>query len=96
MRDTKGQLVGSINLTPDEGNPTNAEIGYYLGNEFQKQGHMGRAVETLTDYGFQKLQLKSIYGDVVEGNTASAKVLLKTGYKETNRHDGKIRYSKQI
>lgn len=94
MRNRQGQLVGSINITPDENDPTTAEIGYYLGSEFQKQGYMRKAVETLTEYGFETLKIKSIYGDVTEGNTASSSVLLKAGYQETGKHDGKIRYSK--
>lgn len=95
IRNKQGQLVGSVNLTPDESDPTQGEIGYYLDAEFQRQGYMGRAVQTLTDYGFSSFDYKTIYGDVAEGNTASVNVLLKAGYKETGSHNGKIRYSKQ-
>lgn len=94
MRNREGQLVGSINITTDEENQGTAEIGYYLGSEFQRQGYMGRAVTILTDYGFNVLNYETIYGDVAEGNTASVNVLLKAGYKETGKHDGKTRYSK--
>jgi RimJ/RimL family protein N-acetyltransferase len=95
IRNRQGQLVGSINLTPDEDNPTQGEIGYYLGAEFQKQGYTRKAVQMLTDYGFDNLGYKTIYGDVVEGNSSSANVLFKAGYQEAKRHDGKIRYSRQ-
>lgn len=95
IRNKQGNLVGSINLTPDENDLTSGEIGYYLGFEFQKQGYMRRAVQTLTDYGFESLGYKIIYGDVAEGNTASASVLHKAGYQEAGGHDGKIRFSKQ-
>lgn len=71
------------------------EIGYYLSSEFQKQGYMRKAVQMLTEYGFGNLGYETIYGDVTEGNAASANVLMKAGYQETERHDGKIRYSKQ-
>lgn len=94
IRNKEEQLVGSINITPDENNPEQAEIGYYLGAEFQRQGYMGRAVQALTSYGFQTLNYKTIYGNVAEKNIASGNVLLKAGYKETGRDDGKIRYSK--
>lgn len=94
IRNRQGQLVGSINLTPDEDNSTQGEIGYYLGAEFQKQGYMRRAVQILTDYGFNNLGYETIYGDVTEGNVASANTLRKAGYQEIERHDGKIRYSK--
>jgi len=95
IRNRERQLVGSINLTPDENDPTQGEIGYYLSAEFQRQGYMGKAVTALTDYGFSVLNYETIYGDVAEGNIASVSVLLKAGYKETGEHDGKIRYSRQ-
>jgi len=95
IRNKSGQLVGSINLTPDENDSTQGEIGYYLSSEFQKQGHMKKAVQMLTEYGFNSLNYKIIYGDVTEGNTTSGNVLMKAGYQETERHDGKIRYSRQ-
>lgn len=94
MRNKEGKFVGSINLTPDKNDPTQGEIGYYLGAEFQKQGYMGKAVEVLTNYGFNNLAYKTIYGDIAEGNTASISVLLKAGYKESGKHNGKIRYAK--
>ena len=95
IRDKQGRLVGSINLTPDEGNPSQGEIGYYLSAEFQKRGHMRKAVQILTEHGFSNLNYKFIYGDVTEGNMASENVLMKAGYQETERHDGKIRYARE-
>lgn len=95
IRNKQRQLVGSINLTPGEDDPASGEIGYYLSAEFQKQGYMRRAVQLLTEYGFANLGYETIYGDVTEGNSASANVLMKAGYQETERLDGKIRYSKE-
>lgn len=94
IRDKEGKFVGSINLTPDEKDLTQGEIGYYLGFEFQRKGFTGRALEALINYGFNVLNYKTIYGDVAEGNIASTKVLLKAGYQETGRHNGKIHYVK--
>ncbi|OGH24091.1 MAG: hypothetical protein A3B47_04450 [Candidatus Levybacteria bacterium RIFCSPLOWO2_01_FULL_39_24] len=95
IRNKQGQFVGSINLTPYETDSTQGEIGYYLGAEFQGKRYMGKAVEIITNYGFDFLNYKTIYGDIVEGNTASVNVLLKAGYQETGKHGEKIRYSKQ-
>lgn len=89
------QFVESINITPDDASPGVAEIGYYLGSEFQRKGYVGRSVETLTDYGFNVLGYNTIYGDIVDGNRASVNVLIRAGYKETVRHGEKIRFSKQ-
>jgi ribosomal-protein-serine acetyltransferase len=94
IRNKQKQLVGSINLTPDEDNPTTGETGCYLGAEFQKKGYMGKSVQMLTAYAFNTLNYKTIYGDITVGNTASINVLLKAGYRETERYDNRIRYSK--
>ena len=92
IRNKERQLVGSINITPDKKNPKQAEIGYYLGSEFQKKGYMKRALEVLLDYGFQNLGYDTIYGDVVDDNVASVKTLLACGFQEVGRFKEKIRY----
>lgn len=95
IRNRKGQFIGSINLTPDTENTKQAEVGCYLGAEFSKQGYMTRALEMVTTYGFQNLGYETIYGDVVETNTASSNALLRNGYRQASRFNGKIRYTKQ-
>ncbi|MBI2195818.1 MAG: GNAT family N-acetyltransferase [Candidatus Levybacteria bacterium] len=95
IRNKAGVFVGSINITPEGDDPKTAEIGYYLGSEFQGKGYMGRAVESLTNYGFETLSYESIYGDVVGSNETSINVLLRAGYKEISRQEGKIRFTKQ-
>ncbi len=77
---SKDELVGSINLTPDADNPRRGEIGFYLGGEFQGNGYMKRAVQALTDYAFKKLNYSQIYGKVAVGNEHSVRVLMKNGY----------------
>src|SRR3989344_5716914 len=95
IRNREGQFIGSINLTPDTKNTKQPEVGYYLGAEFSKQGYMTRALEMVTTYGFRNLGYETIYGDVAETNTASSNALLRNGYNETSRFNGKIRYTKQ-
>lgn len=101
IRNKEGILAGSINLTPDEDNPERAEIGYYLVAEFQGKGYVTRAVETLTDYGFDHLGYKAIYGVVNKDNIRFARVLRDTGYRISDQTkfgeilhggDGKIQY----
>ena len=95
IRNKDGVLVGSINITPDENNLQRGEVGYYLGDEFQKKGYTKQAVELLTDYAFGHLGYQSLYGEVTEGNDVSIKVLERAGYQETKRQDGKIILSKE-
>lgn len=90
IRNKAGELVGSINLTPQENNPERAEVGYYLGREYQGQGYQGRALEAVTDYGFGELGYKEIFGEVVIGNDKSVHVLERAGYRETQRKADKI------
>ncbi len=73
------QLVGSINLTPNTQNPSQAEIGYYLARMSTGRGITQRAVETLTEYAFNH-GYEEIIGRVHANNIASAKVLHRSGY----------------
>lgn len=98
IRDRQGQLVGRINLTPDKDNSGRAEIGYFLGSEYQGQGFVGRAATALTDYAFGNLGFEEIYADVAQGNAASSRVLVRAGYQETGpspRHEGDIEFIKR-
>ena len=59
-----------------------AEIICFLGEEYWNQGIMTRAVNLICEYGFKELDLVRIYAQVFEYNTASMKVLEKTGFKK--------------
>jgi len=82
------QIVGSINLTPDEDNPKKGEVGYYLGSEFTGNGYMTNALLTLSTYALNQLGLKELYAKVNPQNSASPKVLLRAGFTETGTMDG--------
>lgn len=85
IRNFEGELVGSINLTPLDSKPKKGEIGYYLGGEFTGKGYASRAVEALTNYGFNNLGYEEIFGMVANTNIPSLNVLKKAGYKETGK-----------
>lgn len=95
IRNKDGVLVGSINLTPDDDNRERGEIGYYLGAAFQKKGYARQAVMLLTEYAFNRLGYRELYGKVVEENELSGKVLAGAGYRETKRREGKIIFEKE-
>ena len=59
-----------------------AEVGYWLGEPFWNKGIMSKALELITEYGFNELKLVRIYTGVFEYNIASMKVLEKNGYLE--------------
>ncbi|MBB6459823.1 GNAT family N-acetyltransferase [Flammeovirga kamogawensis] len=57
-----------------------AEVGYWIGEKYWKEGIASKAVRLITKYGFEELQLERIYAGVFGYNTASMKVLEKNGY----------------
>ena len=59
-----------------------AEIGYWIGEPFWGNGIATKAVELITKYGFDKLDLNRIFSGVFEYNIASMKVLEKSGYEK--------------
>ncbi len=70
-------LLGSINITV-EGDA--AEIGYYLGAEFQGGLVMTRSVKRVVAYGFDELRLDRIYAKVAATNMPSRAVLTRSGF----------------
>ncbi len=57
-----------------------AEIGYFLGELFWNKGIMTQAVNLITDYGFENLDIDRIYTGVFDYNLASQRVLEKCGF----------------
>lgn len=76
-----GQLAGSIGFTLKEDvYRKNAEIGYFVGEEYWGQGVATEAVRQLVDYMQKNFDLTRIYAEVFEYNKASMKVLEKNGF----------------
>ncbi len=79
----KGKLSGVIGLVMQKDvYQKSAEIGYWIGEPFWGNGIATKAVELITEYGFNQLDLNRIYSGVFEYNIASMKVLEKNGYKK--------------
>ncbi len=87
-------LVGSINLTPET--EKSAEVGYYLGQEFQGRGFMTRAVRRMITYAFEERGLQELFARVNESNDPSIGVLNRTGFHcEERKSSGEWVYSLQ-
>ncbi|CAL1516693.1 GNAT family protein [Chitinophaga sp. MM2321] len=84
----KGQqrIIGTIgfNSFPQA---NRAVIVYALAYDQQRRGLMTEAIQEIIRYGFQELHINRIEAEVMPGNTASEKVLAKTGF----RHEGFLR-----
>lgn len=79
--DVEGRAVGSIGIHPKtDVYQKNAELGYWLGEQYWGRGIMTEAVKAITEYGFKNYNLHRIYADVFENNTGSMRVLEKAGF----------------
>jgi [ribosomal protein S5]-alanine N-acetyltransferase len=58
-----------------------AEIGYWIGEPYWGNGIALKAVNLITEYGFNELKLVRIYSGVFDFNKASQRVMEKAGYK---------------
>lgn len=77
-RDSPGELIGTVSLRRYV-RDRRAELGYWLGADAWGQGIATEAAGALVDFGFSELGLARIYAHVLEGNTASCRVLEKIG-----------------
>jgi len=78
-----GKLCGVIGLIIQKDvYRKSAEIGYWIGEPYWGIGIATKAVELITDYSFNTLDLNRIFAGVFEFNIASMKVLEKNGFKK--------------
>jgi [ribosomal protein S5]-alanine N-acetyltransferase len=77
-----GEAVGGIGANfKDDVYRINAEIGYWLSEQYWGQGLVSAAVSLLVDYIFFNYPgILRIYADVFSRNAASARVLQKCGF----------------
>ena len=91
----EGKPVGCIgllfppNCNQDWGKDS-AEIGYWVGEEYQNKGFATKASKLLVKRAFKDLNVKTIYGTYTPNNVKSKRVLEKVGlkyYKEMENVD---------
>lgn len=77
-----GVLAGSISaMTGDFERQKSAEIGFWLARPFWGQGITAQALTMFSANLFQTTDIVRLYASVFEGNTASTRVLEKSGFK---------------
>lgn len=77
-------LVGTVNLTPLS--QKKAEIGYWVGREYNGQGFATTATLALVHYAFEKLGFRRIVATVNPENLASQAVLKRAGFTVGNQN----------
>jgi len=76
------EAVGGIGLTRGADiERVSAEVGYWLGRSVWGRGLATAAVRSITDYAFRVLSLERVFALPFEGNRASARVLVKAGFR---------------
>ena len=79
--DLNGEAIGSIGIFPQTDiHRKNAEVGYFLSEEFWGQGVMPEALRQIVDYGFKTFDITRIFARSYDHNLKSQRVLEKAGF----------------
>lgn len=82
LQENPGSVIGTIGYVRIQKENFRGEVGYILNDHFHGKGIMHEALEAVLDYGFNGMQLHSAEAVIDPANTASAKVLEKSGFKQ--------------
>ena len=79
---TSGQFMGALTLDNIRRGPAQmANLGYWIGPEFARQGFMREAVVGLVAYAFETLDLSRVEAACLPKNEPSRGLLEKSGFK---------------
>src|SRR5450432_4179362 len=82
FRDDDNALVGGLTLANIRRGVAQAgSIGYWIGAPFARQGYMSAAVRALIPFCFRTLRLHRLEAACIPANTASVRLLEKTGFQ---------------
>ncbi|MCP5074544.1 MAG: GNAT family N-acetyltransferase [Rhodobacteraceae bacterium] len=75
-------LLGAITLDNIRRGPSvTGTLGYWIGSEYARQGHMTDAINAVVHYAFTHLDLSRLEAATLPENMASRGLLEKTGFK---------------
>lgn len=89
IRRADGALVGGLGLHDVDPEHLRAEVGYWIGREFRRQGFAREALGALCRVAYGRLGLRRLEAGVFPGNLASIRVLRRSGF----RREGRMRQS---
>ena len=93
IRRQDARLIGALTLDNIRRGPAqSAQVGYWIGPEFARQGHMSEALAATLNYAFETLDLSRIEAACLPGNEASRGLLEGSGF----RYEGKAARYLQI
>jgi RimJ/RimL family protein N-acetyltransferase len=80
--DVDGKAVGGIGIHPQQDiMKKNAELGYWLGEEYWGKGIVSNAIKQVVDFAFTNYEINRVFARPFGTNIPSQKVLEKCGFK---------------
>jgi [ribosomal protein S5]-alanine N-acetyltransferase len=73
-------LIGAIGLHRINIDQGTAEVGYWIGRKYHRQGYGSEALEAVLDFSFNRLKLRRLEAGVFAGNPSSSILLEKYGF----------------
>lgn len=80
----EGRIIGGIGLHRIDKFHGKTEIGYWLGQDYWRNGYGSEALQAVISFAFGRLKLRKLEAGVFDGNPSSGKLLEKFGFK----HEG--------
>lgn len=78
----EGEAIGGVGLHPQKDiYCKNAEIGYWISEEYWGQGIMTNAIKEILDYGWKYLDIDRVVAIIFGTNIGSIKVVEKCGFE---------------
>ena len=81
LKENSDELVGCISLMGIKRPADKAELAYWVAKKFWNNGIATEAGKAIIEYGFNTLNLNSIFARFLDNNPASGKVMEKIGMK---------------
>lgn len=81
LKENSDELVGCISLMGIKRPANKAELGYWVAKKFWNNGIATEAAKAIIEYGFNTLNLNSIFARFLDNNPASGEVMKKIGMK---------------
>ena len=79
--DMDGKVIGGIGvILHQEQGLNDAELGYWLDEQYWNRGIMTEAIVQMVKYTFKTFAIARIFAEVLTGNKASIRVLEKAGF----------------
>ena len=76
---SESKLIGVVRIYDYSPQNKRAEISYIMNPAYQGNGYIGEAIDSIFDYCFNTLKINRIQAKCFSNNTASEKVMKKTG-----------------